>query len=280
VNFSEILHKKVVGVPVLYIGAGAVTILAVVAWRMKALPDTDTAGVDAADGTAGTDTNPDNALAGTDGAYDSYNGTGTVIVQPSVPTGVDVDTTIDTNDEWVKNAAEWLVAQKKATGTDAYTALTKYVSGEDLSFDQGALVNAAIAEKGQPPDPLGTIGTISAAPAQKQFSVFPGRHVVKGPNDNTPTKLAQLYYGSSDAAHINKIVAENPKLGPASATYPVGTSLYIARWVNPGYYVADKNHRSAKLIAAANGLNSELAVTALNPTISFPVAIGTKVRVH
>lgn len=278
-NFKELANKKVIGVPVLYLAAAAVTILAIVAWRMKALPTEDKAGVDPADATAGAEaTGVDNSLAGD--PYSGLNTTGTVIVQPSATTPDDVAPAIGDNEAWVKAAAEWLVAKNKATGTDAYTALNKYVSGENLSYDEGALVNAAIAEKGQPPDNVGTIGTIGALPAQKQFTKFPGAHTVKSTNDNTPAKLATLYYGAANADQINTIVAANFNLGPNTTTYPVGTKINVPMWTNPRYYTVTGKNSDVypSNIAAKNGITYAM-VMGLNPGYVFPAKVGAKVRV-
>jgi hypothetical protein len=282
VNFKELADKKVLGVPVLYLAAGFVTILAVVAWRMKSTPNTDTSGLDAADGTSGsTETDGAAVLAGmeADGNYSGYVTNGTVVVQPVATSTETASTTIADNDAWVKAGAEWLVAQKKATGTEAVSALSKYVGGDNLSFDEGTLVNLAIAEKGQPPDSLGKIGTISTAPAQKQFSNFPGSHTVKGTNDNAATKLSALYYGNSDSLHTNKIASANLSLGPPSATYNVGAKVAIPTYTTPRYFVIKKGYTYPSQVAAKNGLSYNQFL-ALNPGLIAPYKIGTKVRVY
>jgi hypothetical protein len=284
VTFQELAAKKVLGVPVLYLAAGFVTILAILAWRMKSTPDTDTSGVDAADSVAGADQTGENdsaaVLAGmeADGNYSGYVTNGTVVVQPTAPPAQDATPAIADNDAWVKASAEWLVAQKKATGTDAYSALSKYVDGDNLSFDEGNLVNLAIAEKGRPPEPLGKVGTIGTAPAQKQFSNFPGTHTVKSTNDNTATKLAALYYGNSDALHTNKIAAANLALGPVSTTYNVGSRISIPAYSTPRYYTIDKSHTWPSQVASKNGLSYNQFL-ALNPGLIAPYKVGSKVRV-
>jgi hypothetical protein len=279
VTFKEFAAKKVAGVPVLYLGAAGAIILAIVAWRMKPTPDEDTAGVDPEDGAAGADEESNaGGLIGMGTPYDGFTTNGTVVVQPTVPEADEVDT-IDDNDEWARAGAEWLVAKNKATGTQAATALNKYIGGEELSYEQNALVDEVIKEKGQPPDPIGAIGTISPSPAQKQFQAFPGHHVVKNNNDNTPAKLATLYYGNGDALHANKIAAANNKLGPSGTTYSAGTRVFIPAWVSPGYFIATASARSAQDIAKKSGI-SVAVLQGLNPGMVFPVAIGTKVRNH
>ena len=278
-TFQEFAAKKVLGVPVLYLAAGAVTILAIVAWRMKPSPD-DSPGLDTDDAVAGTeDESNAGGLVGMGSPYDGLTSDGTVVVQPQQPAPDATAPVIDDNDEWVKAGAEWLVSKNLATGTQASAALNKYIGGEERSFDEDALVNAVIKEKGLPPDPIGQVGTVSPAPAQKQFSSFPGNHVVKNNNDNTPGKLAALYYGNGDALHANKIAAANHKLGPASTTYTAGTKVYVPAWVSPGYFVATASTRSAQDIAKKSGI-SVAVLQGLNPGMVFPVSIGTKVRNH
>src|SRR6185436_2945490 len=180
-TFEEFAKKKVVGVPVLYLAAAAVVILGIVAWRMKPTATDETAGVDPADGTAGTDDEA-NGLAGMDDPYGGFNTTGTVVVQPTAPSGNDATAAFESNDEWARAGAEWLVAQNKSTGTEASGALNKYLSGDNLTFDEGALVNAVIKEKGQPPDPITQIGSVGEQPARKQFAGSNGTHTVMGSN--------------------------------------------------------------------------------------------------
>jgi hypothetical protein len=282
VTFQELAAKKVLGVPVLYLAAGFVAILAVVAWRMKSTPDADTSGVNPENGVAGSELDdPDNALAGMEGnGYSGFVTNGTVVVQPTTPTAEEPPEV--NNDTWRKGATEWLVSQKKASGVEAYSALSKYLDGDQLSIEEGVIVNAAIAEKGLPPEPVAKVGGVAGpteAPAQKQFSSFPGAHTVKGSNDNTATKLASLYYGNSDALHVNKIASANPALGPSSTTYNIGTRLTIPYYANPRYYtVTGKSDTWPSQIAAKNGLSYNQFL-ALNPSATAPYAKGAKMRV-
>lgn len=285
-TFQEFANKKVLGVPVLYLAAGFVTVLAIVAWRMKSTPDTETSGTTPEDGVAGTDIDdPQNALAGMEGsgAYSGYVTNGTVVVQPTTPEAEEPPEV--NNDTWRKGAAEWLVAQKKATGVDAYSALSKYLDGDNLSFEEGALVNAAIAEKGLPPEPVAKVGTIATpatpapAPAQKQFNNFPGTHVVKGTNDNTAAKLSTLYYGVADALHTNKIAAANTGLGPVTTTYSTGAKVVIPVYFNPRYYVVTgKSDTYPSQVAAKNGITYQ-QIGALNPGVASPYNKGARIRV-
>jgi hypothetical protein len=284
-TFKEFAQKKVLGVPVLYLGAAGVIILAIVAWRMKPSPDTDTPGVD-----------PENALDGVDveggvavspgNPYAGYNTNGTVVVAPQTPETEENTPELD-NEGWAKAGAEWLVAKNKATGTVAYATLSKYLSGEDMSYEERSLVDAVIAEKGQPPEPVGKVGAISPQPARKQFVGSNGTHTVMGPNDNTAAKLATLYYGVGDALHYLRIVQYNTNLGTAQTTYPVGTKVKIPSYVNPYYYTVNgkarrgstRNDQWFSTIAAIHGASAAM-IQGINPGLSEPIKVGTKVRIR
>ncbi len=280
-TFEEFTKKKVLGVPVLYVAALAVTILAVVAWRMKPASTEDTPGVDpdaALDGVEG-------GLAGMDDPYGGYTTNGTVVVTPAAPEPEEV--VEKDNDMWIKEGSEWLVKDKKATGTVAYNTLTKYLSGEDLSYEENTLVNLVIAEKGQPPEPIGKVGAISPQPARKQFSGSNGTHTVMGPNDNTAAKLAALYYGNGDATHYLRIAQYNTNLGTATTTYPVGTKVKIPSYVNPYYYTVNgkarrgqtKNDQWFTTIAAIHGASAAM-IRGINPSLTEPIKVGTRVRIR
>lgn len=164
--------KKIAGVPVVYLGAGAAAILGVVAWRMKtaAEPTADT-GEDA--------TLDENGLADGSDPYAGYNGNGTVIVAPTpTPEPVEPDRP-DTNDEWIREGAEWLVSTKSVSGTAAYTALSKYVDGKSRSIQEAQWVEWVIKEKGFPPDtftdtPLPPVSTPPTAPKPTPIGPVPG----------------------------------------------------------------------------------------------------------
>lgn len=269
-SFQEVARRKVFGIPLLYIAGAFVIILAIVAYKMK--PSTPPA--DATDASAtGVDTD---GKATDESSYAGLATNGTVVVAPQQPAAEEA--TQETNDTWLRAAITEVNKAKIATAGDAQAALSKYLSGDNLSFDEGKIRDYALEHVGIPPEPLYQIGTVSEAPAQKQFSLFPGTHVVKGSNDNTPAKLAQLYYGNSDAAHVNSIVAHNFNLGPATTSYSVGTKVSIPEWTTPRYYTVQKGYQYPTPIAAKNGIQYA-QLLGLNPGVTFPVAIGTKVRV-
>jgi hypothetical protein len=274
-SFEEIAKKKVAGVPVLYLAGGFVIILAVVAYKMKS-----STGAVTSDANANDAANPSGAdsSANTAADYSGLSTGGTVVVAPSTTTE---KAAVETNETWGRSAVAYLITDKHVPPGDAQTAINLYLQGADLSFEQGGWRDAAIVKLGQPPEPLETIGKTSAAPAQKQFSNFPGDHVVKGANDNTPSKLAALYYGSGNTNNTNLIVEYNHSLGPASSTYLAGTKVHIPSRANPGYFTATSNTRyQSQIVKAAHvtGL-TEQRLLDLNPNLSFPVNAGTKVRV-
>ncbi len=270
-DWKSLVQKRIGGVPVLYIAAAFVVILAVVAWKMK--PTEEVTGDEA--------TTPENVPESADDpAGADYSGLatqGTVTVVQGGTTA-DEESEKETNDDWERAAVSYLIEAKLATAGAAQTAINKYLEGADLSYDEGALRDAAVTKLGLPPEKLTTVGQVGLAPAQKQFSNFPGKHTVKNVNDNTAAKLAQLYYGNGDQAHALKIVAANSSLGPNGTTYSVGASVNIPRWENPRFYTITKTTQWPSQVAAKNGMTVE-SFTFLNPGLVAPYKVGSKVRV-
>lgn len=150
--------KKVAGVPVVYLAAGAAAIAGVVAWRMK--PASEGSAEEVSDATAESAADP----------YAGFETSGTVVVQPATPVTPEPPERPDTNDEWIKEGAEWLVATKNVPGPAAYTALSKYVDGSSRSTQEAQYVEWVIKEKGFPPDrfeetPLPAPATPTPTPA-------------------------------------------------------------------------------------------------------------------
>lgn len=210
-NMSGLLDKKIGPVPVLYIAAGLVAILGVVAWRMKSAPDAPVETVPEED--AGIDGDPYSGLATN----------GTVVAAPA-STIAEPDT-IDSNEEWARAAAAYLLDKKLASPGDALTSMTKYINGAQLSYEEGGLRDAAISGIGYPPDPLQGTSIVLDPVARKQFDGFPGVHSVTSPADNTFAKIAALYYGKSDPLTVSRLQQNNPTLG--NTTFPVGTKVQV-----------------------------------------------------
>lgn len=211
--------KKVGGVPVVYLGAGAAAILAVVAWRMKPAPSAPTDGPVSATPDAVLD---EKGLADGSSPYAGYSTNGTVIVQPSTPPAEPVSTGPDTNDEWIREGAAWLVANKDVSGAAAYTALSKYVEGKSRSVQEAQWVDMVIKEKGLPPDP---------------FTDTP-------PNTSTPATNPRGY---------GWVMADGKTGGAAyAARYNIPVSLYST--FNPGVPGIPKRGTWLKVRAASNPL--------------------------
>lgn len=268
-SVQEIMHKKVAGIPVVYIGGAAVVVLAIVAYRT---PNTNAAAATATDAAA-----TDASTTDESSIYGSLATNGTVTTAP-VDTSTSTPAVEATNDSWLRSSVADVVKANIATAGDAQAALSKYLSGDNLSFQEGQIRDYALKTDGLPPEPLTTVGTVSGAPAQKQFSVFPGTHTVKGANDNTPTKLAVLYYGNGDANHVNSIISRNFNLGPIGTTYNVGTNVLIPEWTTPRYFTVVKGYQYPTQIAAKNGI-SYAQLLGLNQGVVFPAGIGAKIRV-
>lgn len=174
------LTKKVAGVPVVYLGLGAAAVLGVVAWKMKPASTGESAPVQGApDAATDTPTDP----------YAGFETNGTVVVSPTTPPPPPEPDRPDTNDEWVRSGAEWLVAEKNVSGTAAYTALTKYIDGKSRSTTEAQWIEWVIKEKGFPPDPF-IDAPIPIVPSS------PGTTIPPGPNPGpTPTTNPNVVTG-------------------------------------------------------------------------------------
>lgn len=275
-DIKGLLSKKVAGIPVMYLLAGIAVIGLVYALKMKSSVAKDSG--DAGDTTS---SNTDQGAASDTGnAYSGLNGTGTVVVAPQTPPAEDA--TVETNETWAKAAIDYLIEQNLASPGAAQAAITAYLEGANLTYEQGLLRDAAIRKLKSPPQGVNP-GVTADRPAQKQFSNFPGSHTVKGSNDNTAAKLSTLYYGTADSLHVDLIVEANTQYGPKTTTYTVGTVVKIPEFKGYNYYTTTKTVRTFKAIAAKSGL-SVAQVKALNPTRteteSMNLPIGLRVRVR
>lgn len=271
-NFSELAHKKVAGIPVIYLAGGFVVILAIVAYKMK--PSTSSAG----DGTADSDSGDASGAAPTPNPYDSIDpdGTGTVTVVQGGPSTTP-DPVVQTNGTWVTDGTKWLVAEKGIAGTAASTALNKYVNGQDRTFQENQWVDDVIAKFGDAPDGKADGGTVGAKPASKQFAVPPGVHTIVGGSDNGFTGLAALYYNSTAKDRIDLLQAANTKLylgGP----WPVGTKVNIPAYHAPVYYTTTASNMTPSSVASKNGITVD-QLSVLNDGTKKTYPKGTKLRV-
>lgn len=270
---TSFLRRKVFGrIPMLYVLLGGAVILAVVAWRLKpATAPQDNTATDS----AATDAPPEIS----DLTPNVDNSGGFVAnpqpAQPAAPGNAG----IEDNQTWYRKGVEFLV-QHGEDSSNAETALSKYLEGEQLSYAEGQLKNKVVLEYGPPPEyfkPGGTQGKPSD-PARQQ-GPLPRNHIVKGPNDDTYADLARLYYSNASAANIALIKAENTPNGlSGDGPWPVGTSVRIPKFIDPVYFTSTKRDNTLSEIASKNG-RSTADIQTLNPGMKFPVKPGTRVRV-
>ena len=270
-DLKSLASKKVAGIPVMYLAAAAVVIGLIYAVKMKSTTTTtDTTGEDATAGPGDAGNAPSN---GAD--YSGLDSTGTVVVQPQEP--ATTDTTVETNDTWGKAAINYLISINAGTPGAITEAISAYLDGAHLTYEQGLLRDKAVTKLGPPPS-IPSVGGTDSQPAQKQFSAFPGTHTVKGVNDNTPGKLANLYYGNADSLHVDLIVEQNLQYGPKTTTYTAGTKVKIPAYAGPKFYTTTKSVRTLSAVASKNGLSLQ-QIQALNPLRSDPLPVGMRIRV-
>lgn len=275
-DVKAIFSKKVAGIPVMYLVAGLAIVGLIYAIKMKpaATKDMGDTGETGGPGDQGSPT------SGVSNPYAGLDSTGTVVVAPQTPEPE--DKVEETNDTWAKAAIDYLIENNLASPGAAQAAISAYLEGANLTYEQGLLRDAAIRKLKSPPQGI-TPGATADKPAQKQFSIFPGSHTVKGSNDNTAAKLSTLYYGTADNLHVDAIVSANAQYGPKTTTYNAGTVIKIPEFKGYNYYTTTKTVRTFKAIAARSGL-SIAQIKALNPsrteTESMNLPIGLKVRVR
>lgn len=280
-DWKALTEKKVFGVPVLYIAALFVVILAVVAWRMQSA--SEPAAEESAEELAATG---DEEIPDVD--YSSLATPGTVTV--SSPTGVTTTPLPDDNDRWMRRAIEWLAAQGMATADQATIAIQKYLAGDQLSYEEGKLRDAAIGQFGLPPEipisggtappPTPTTDTPTPTPTTPTPAKYvpPGWHVVTGKSDDGYQEIAKLWYGSAANDRVDLIQAYNTTL-PHQGPLKVGTRVWIPKYSPPKYIIAKKGMLTASEIIAKNPPLHLKMLYELNDGMKFPVKAGTKVRV-
>lgn len=272
-KLSELMKTKVAGIPAIYLVGAFVAILALVAWKMQQTPPE--ANVPTDPGSTEQD-GADIPTADIGGNYDAITGKGTVTTVPQVVESVTPEPDVSTNESWAKGAIEWLVSQNKATAGDAQNAIGKYVAGSQLSYAEGQLRDVAVREKGLPPDSVTQVGHTDDPPARRAFAGASGGHTVLGSNDNTATKLANLYYGASTSSTVGMITKANPKLG--AGPYAKGAKLWIPALHPARFFTATRTVRTKASIASKNGITTA-RLEAYNPGMANVVPVGTKVRV-
>lgn len=278
-NLSGLMQKKVMGVPVLYLVAGFVIVLALVAWRMK-----PGAGVtpDPAEDTGAAPDAGGGLTEGGEGAIPPFVANpspgygGVAIPDPNASGG-----TPDDNDKWLRRAVEWLAGQDHATADAATGAIQKYLAGDQLSVAEGQLRDLAIRQFGLPPEipqSGGTAAPVTPTPTTPKKYIAPGYHTVSGPEDDSYTDMARLFYGRGDNAAVDLIQSFNPTKGH-EGPFPVGTRFWIPPYTAPKYITATASVRTSAQIVARNPPLTAAMLKEFNDGMKFPVKAGTKVRV-
>jgi LysM repeat protein len=88
-------------------------------------------------------------------------GSGFSVVEPPAATKAP---TVDTNILWGKQALDWLISQGNDPGISD-NAIRKYLSSEDLSLIEQALVNQCLIKFGAPPEPLAPVNVPVVVPS-------------------------------------------------------------------------------------------------------------------
>jgi peptidoglycan hydrolase-like protein with peptidoglycan-binding domain len=191
---ASFLRKKVAGVPVMYLAGGTVVLLALYAYHSKS-----TKAVNAAAAAAATDPNAADPNTLNGGSPTANLGTnvidpmtgqllpvlpqGTVIVsQPNPANTAGTNSAITDNDQWLNAGVTYLTTKGVSAGT-AQVALQAYLTGAQLSFQQGQYRDEVIGQIGLPPTVIQAGGTDPAPPppANPAAPVPPPAPVIPAP---------------------------------------------------------------------------------------------------
>lgn len=151
-SVKGLAKKKVAGVPVLYIGAALVAVLAVYAYKMKASPATPAG--DATDAPAAPDlTSPANA------AYPAPTDGSVTVTSAPIPAGDNTgagNASIETAEDWVRKGVSLLSTKYGVSGGVAQRELGLYLDGHPLSVTQAKHRDIVIKAYGLPPNFIAT----------------------------------------------------------------------------------------------------------------------------
>lgn len=152
---GSLMSRKVGGVPVIYLALAFVAILAVVAYRMKATT-----------AAPATDPNTDPNASTADGSNNVYPSLPIVTQVPaaSAPIATPIDT-INTNDEWMRKAMQYLMDKGVNPGV-AQLALQAYLAGDSLTAEQGKIRDDAVRQYGLPPETFTAGSTAAPVPVR------------------------------------------------------------------------------------------------------------------
>ena len=219
------------------------------------------------------------------GVQDNISSTGSFSAVPVLTSSG----TADTNDTWSRRAVDWLMANKGLGAGAAQQIVQDYISGNQLSMQNGQYRDAVVSAIGFPPQiPTGG-STLSGSPATKQGTP-PCAHIVQGSNDTTWLQLSYLYYGTGDATQIGNLQAANPGY---SEPLSMGTVLQIPKALsnstpttpitpsavtNYGWFRADTSYTLDSI--ARRYQVSSADIRTWNPGLGTTVYKGTWVKVR
>lgn len=273
-KFKALLSRRFLGVPAgVFVLLGAAVVL-FFAYRMRSSGDV-----------TGVATATDATPAGDTGSTDDTQQPDFSAL-PDAPSATPVVTTTatnDTNDLWQRRAITWLMSTGYSLQI-ATNSISKYLSGDPLTTEEGKARDAAVAQFGLPPESVPDVIQKSSNPTSSQGRNTPAtkqgepplNHKVVNGNDNTPSELAVLYYGTNDKDATSKIESANTTL---VTPYAPGTSVHIPQSYYPHYYTATGHTKTIYEIARKNS-TTPAKIEDLNPGMKFPVKVGTRVRVH
>ena len=272
-------RRRVAGIPVIYLAAGIVAILAIVAFRMRNT-NADTTMAEDVPMEADQNSEADQFDTAYDASYAQFSTKGSITAVPAE--SANQDSVVETNETWLSKAVAWNIQKGVSAGT-AQNALQAYLSGADLTATQGVIRDNTVKEFGLPPDPPSmtnpTPATPSASDIPRRQGPLARTHIVKNASENTYAKLAALYYPTADSTSIALIRSKNVGRLASDGPFAVGTGVRIPQYVVPKYFMSTKKVDTAREIAAKNGISDD-AIRALNPGAKFPVKSGTRVRVR
>ena len=271
---TSVLRRRVAGIPVLYLAGGAVVILAVVAWRMRA-SNPETPSEDTGNDVPMETNQNDEAQLDSDG-YAAFTAKGSITAAP--PEKIETEKPEETNSTWLKKAVEARVKEGASAGT-VQNALQAYLAGAQLTYAQGQERDRAIKTFGLPPNPPDQTNPVGApaAPAKSQGPLPRGHKVTNG-NDDTYAEIARIYYPTADSASVTLIANANRSRLTGTGPFSPGTIVQVPKYSVPKYYTSTKKTDTAAEIAKKNATSSSAIIT-LNPGMKFPVKAGTRVRV-
>ena len=238
---SNLMRKRVGGVPVVYLAGGVVLILAVYAYRARS---TTTKAGDAATAT------PVDGTGTLGGEVYPNMPQGTVIVAPvtSAPSGPS-NSSIETNDQWLRSGVTLLAKSGKGPGV-AQEALQAYLNGNRLSYEQGAMRDTVLSELGLPPYPPDSGGTDpkTVDPTSTTVPPAPIPVPIVRPPVNVPQPAPPPF------------IAPSPRPAPAHVGQPWNGVYY--RVGSRGAQVGDIQHKVGAQVDQIYGPKTKAAVQA------------------